>query len=75
MKNSKDTIIKTSLLIDILNRKEYYEVGFQNIDPDTGESKYTALTLTSTEDNARLLIFCLQQLDEDPNTNYIYTKI
>ena len=55
--------------------KPHYEVGHKNIDPDTGNFSYTPLALTMTEDNAKLLVFCLQSMDEDPNTEYIYNKV
>lgn len=52
-----------------------YEVGYRNIDPDTGDSKYTPMTYTISEENAKLLVHCLQTLDEDPNTVYEYIEI
>lgn len=61
--------------MEIVNVKTHYEVGYKNVDPDTGDSKYTPLALTLTEDNAKLLVHCLQTQDEDPNTHYLYNKI
>jgi hypothetical protein len=52
-----------------------YEVGHKNIDPDTGDSTYTTTAYTISEDNAKLLVYCLQTLDEDPNTVYEYNEI
>jgi len=55
--------------------KLHYEVGFKNVDPDTGDVKYTPIALTMTEENAMVLVHSLQKADEDPNTIYIYTKV
>jgi len=55
--------------------KLHYEVGFKNVDPDTGDVKYTPIALTMTEENAMVLVYSLQKADEDPNTIYIYTKV
>jgi len=55
--------------------KSHYEVGFKNVDPDTGDVKYTPIALTMTEENAMVLVYSLQKADEDPNTPYVYNKI